>query len=151
MSQQLNEIIWSLNSAADELSQLNSFIRKFAEGFLNDIGLKLQFESNIATDYTKMEGYKRRAVYQSVKEVLNNAVKYSGSETIELSLQKNHNILMITIRDFGQGIKDTQEIKGTGNGLKNIEKNIEKVGGKVLRENDNGLLTIFSVPLDLNN
>lgn len=148
MSQQLNEIIWSLNSAADELSELNAFIRKFAEGFLKDVSMQLVLESNIANDTTKMEGYKRRAIFHSIKETINNAVKYSGGSELSISLLREGVQLKIVIKDSGTGIIEGGQIQGSGNGLKNIDRNIENVGGKVLRENMDGLMSTFIIPLE---
>lgn len=150
INEQLSEIIWSLNSAADELLHLNAFVRKFAEGFLSDVGIILKYESNIALDESKVVGYKRRAIYHCVKEILNNSVKYAQSNSIEMSLIKEKETLNISIRDFGKGLTNN-EVKGSGNGMQNIQKNIQKIGGTISLINDNGLTTILSIPLETSN
>ncbi|MFT3948503.1 MAG: hypothetical protein QM763_16180 [Agriterribacter sp.] len=59
-------------------------MRKFAGNFLDTAGIKLIFNINTTQKNRMMEGYKRRSIYHSVKEVLNNTVKYSKASEVEI-------------------------------------------------------------------
>ncbi len=144
ISQQINEIIWSLNSNNDNLQSLVSHIRKFAGNFLHTAGMQLSFESDLDGQNQQVEGYKRRNIYHSVKEVLNNAVKYSKASLINVKMAKEENDFKIFIQDNGSGLPENIVF---GNGLGNIRENIRKMKGDIAWENDNGFLVRMSIPL----
>ena len=52
---------------------------------------------------------------------------------------------MITIKDDGQGM--TKNKLQEGNGLRNMKKRIESVGGTFDVQNKNGVLVEMSIPL----
>ena len=54
--------------------------------------------------------------------------------------------LTIKIMDNGIGI-DLQKIRQFGNGLKNIAKRIESIGGSYQIDNNNGTVTTLKLPL----
>ena len=70
-----------------------------------------------------------RNLFLVVKEVLNNAVKYSGATqiTLKFSLTYNNNY-SLTITDNGNGI-EPNIIKGGGNGVKNMLKRMQQIQG----------------------
>lgn len=144
ISTQINEIVWSLNSNNDNLQSLVSYIRKFANGFLDTTGMKLSFTSGLNGDNSMLDGYKRRSIYHSVKEVLNNTVKYSKASQVNMNFTRENNYFNITIHDNGSGLPENIVY---GNGLGNIKENIMQLNGKVFLENNNGLSIKMSVPL----
>lgn len=147
LSIQMNEIIWSLNSGNDNVQSLVAFIRKFATSFLQPAGIKLIFNANIDNANTLIEGYKRRNVYHSVKEVLNNAVKYAQAAEVKINITHKPHQLYISIHDNGIGLPAEEKIH-YGNGFKNIKKNIAAINGTVHWQNTNGLAVEMSIPLN---
>lgn len=141
---QINEIIWSLNSHNDNLQSLVAHIRKFADSFVQTAGMQLSFQSTLNGYNQELEGYKRRSIYLSVKEVLNNAVKYSKATQIDVKLAKEDNYLNIAIRDNGAGLPGKIIY---GNGLENIKESVQKMNGNVSWENIAGLSVKMSIPL----
>jgi signal transduction histidine kinase len=69
----------------------------------------------------------RRNIYLFCKEVINNAVKYSGGNLLELTVKENYQLLEISISDNGKGF-DIESIK-RGNGLDNMKKRADELGG----------------------
>jgi len=55
-------------------------------------------------------------------------------------------MLTIIIADNGVGF-DSQKIRKFGNGLKNIAKRMENIGGTYKIEGDNGTRSTFRLPL----
>jgi signal transduction histidine kinase len=93
----------------------------------------------------ELAGDKRRNVFLCVKETLNNAWKHSDGSTITIDIEANHS-LKIRIADNGEGI-DMENLRQFGNGLKNISRRMESVGGTFKIENDNGAVTTLELPL----
>ena len=94
---------------------------------------------------TELTGDKRRNLFLSVKETLNNVLKHSHATELKIEF-KIDKALIIKIMDNGVGI-DLQKIRQFGNGLKNIAKRIESIGGTYQIENNMGTVTTLKLPL----
>ena len=80
-----------------------------------------------------------------MKETLNNALKHSNASLIIIDIAYN-NQLKITITDNGAGI-DLQNLRQFGNGLKNMARRMESIGGTFTIENNNGTVTTLQLSL----
>lgn len=141
----MNAIIWSMNSGNDTVDNLVSYIRSYAiEYFENTpIDCRIFTPENIGT--RELTGDKRRNVFLCVKETLNNALKHSKATEIKIYFITD-DMLTIRIVDNGVGI-DMQQLRQFGNGLKNIRKRMESIGGSYQIENSNGTTTTLKLPL----
>jgi signal transduction histidine kinase len=126
MVDSLNEIIWSLNAGNDSFKSLIAYTRKMFNNLLEDTNIEHEFFAvNINQDFI-ISGSARRAIYLTVKEALNNAIKHANATTINLYFTVKNDVAEITVNDNGVGIKIKNEF---GNGLNNMKINIEKIGG----------------------
>jgi signal transduction histidine kinase len=141
----MNAIIWSMNSGNDSVDSLVSYIRSYAlEYFENTpISCKVNIPDNPGT--IEVSGDKRRNVFLCVKETLNNAMKHSKATELKISIAIQDK-LEIYIADNGVGI-DLKSIRQFGNGLKNIAKRMESIGGTYRIQNNNGTVTKLTLPL----
>jgi signal transduction histidine kinase len=141
----MNAIIWSMNSGNDSVDNLVSYIRSYAlEYFENTpIDCKVKIPDHIAN--IEVSGDKRRNIFLCVKETLNNAMKHSVASEIKINITIDE-IIEIRITDNGVGI-DLQRLRQFGNGLKNISKRMESIGGTYDIQNQNGTVTILTLPL----
>jgi signal transduction histidine kinase len=107
------------------------------------------------------------AMEQVVHNLLDNACKYSGdSRKIEVHLLSKGNKIVISVRDFGVGIKKedldkifsrfyrageelTQTIKGSGIGLTIVKQIVEAHHGEIAVESSPGKGSTFTVRLPL--
>ena len=72
-------------------------------------------------------------------------LKHSKASELKIDFTIDSN-LTIQITDNGVGI-DLQKIRQFGNGLKNIAKRMESIGGSYQIENTVGTTTILTLPL----
>ncbi len=145
LTQQAREIVWSLNDKNDNLRSLISFIHHHATQFLTDANFELQYSEPELVPEITVESYKRRYIFQTVKEILNNAVKYSKGTAITLVVEMSNQQLTINIKDNGIGLPKTNNT--IGNGLLNIVSNIEALNGRVNFFSDDGTLIQLNIPL----
>ncbi len=68
-------------------------------------------------------------LYRVAQEALNNAVKHSGSQTIEVELLPVLNMLQLRVRDFGSGFDVNQYAAGVG--LASIRERIRMAAGRL--------------------
>lgn len=141
----MNAIIWSMNSSNDTLDNLVSYIRSWSlEYFENTpVTCKVNTPDNIPDK--ELTGDKRRNIFLSVKESLNNVLKHAGATAVSIDIRTNDQLL-IRISDNGKGI-DMGNLREFGNGLKNMKRRMESIGGKFSIENKNGTVTTLSLPL----
>jgi two-component system, NarL family, sensor kinase len=86
------------------------------------------------------------AIYRALEEIVNNAVKHSGSSELMLQLLYHDDKLHITTEDNGQGFDTRKSYPGLG--LSNIIRRIEKIGGYVTLSStpDKGTLYVMEIP-----
>ena len=141
----MNAIIWSMNSKNDSLGNLISYIRAYSTEYLE--GTSVNCKVTIPRDIPEKElsGDKRRNIFLCVKETLNNMLKHSGATGLTIDIL-TEGVLTIRIHDNGKGI-DLQKIRQFGNGLQNIKRRMESIGGDFEIKNNNGTETILTLPL----
>ncbi|UYQ94781.1 histidine kinase [Chitinophaga horti] len=142
----MSEIIWAMNSSNDSLANLLAYIRSFAADFLEHAHIKHHFIIPENIPNIKLSGGTRRNIYLAVKESLHNVMKHAQATEvmIEVNVQKN---MMIRIKDNGKGF-DPEKVRLFGNGLKNIQKRMEVVGGQAQIFSENGTTVLLDIPLN---
>jgi two-component system, NarL family, sensor kinase len=70
-------------------------------------------------------------VYRIVQELLNNAVKHSGANTILAQVMKQNNNLTITVEDNGRGFNTEQIDLMKSAGLKNVRSRVDYLKGQL--------------------
>ena len=87
---------------------------------------KIDFPDEIKA--IKLSQQVRRNIFLVVKETLNNAMKYAEAKNVSLQFQNFSDHFIITISDDGKGF-DTTNTHRFGNGLCNMKKRMEDIGG----------------------
>ena len=88
-----------------------------------------------------------------LKEALNNVVKHAHTSEVRLFLGEAAGVITITVEDDGCGFDNHQPDAGeNGNGLDNMRKRIEKLGGtfSLTTEPGRGTKLKFVVAVDSN-
>jgi signal transduction histidine kinase len=141
----MNAIIWSMNSGNDTLDNLISYIRSYALEYFENTPVSCKVNTPPDIPEKELTGDKRRNIFLSVKESLNNVLKHSKGSGVTITIEVNH-VLKIVIADNGPGI-DMQNLRRFGNGLKNITRRMESIGGIFKIENREGTVTTLELPL----
>ena len=144
MAEKMGEIVWALNQRYDSLEDLVSFSRAWASEYLQDKDIRFQF---IAYDYAdrKIQGEVRRNIFLIIKEALHNVVKHSGATVVTINFEYREQ-LHVTIHDNGKGI-DVSTMRPFANGVENMKKRMESVGGSFSIRKDEGTLIDISAPI----
>lgn len=145
MVDKMNEIVWALNEKNDTLAALVYYTRSFAVGYLSENNLRCEVKLPEEIPVHIINGETRRNIFLAVKESLHNIVKHAQASEAGVSIAINHNII-IEIQDNGQGI-NWEKIRTFSNGLGNIKKRMEEVGGAVAFTNHQGTKVTLTIPL----
>jgi signal transduction histidine kinase len=147
MVESMNEIIWAMNEKNDTLEDLLFYTRSYAKEYCEEHQLDCQFEFPESIPDVYVSGDLRRNVFLTVKESLHNIVKYAGATKVEIQMNTGDH-LRVSIKDNGKGFAmSAAQNTSKGNGLRNMKKRIESIGGKFSLETEGGVTIAFNVPL----
>lgn len=128
---------------------LSVFIKEI--GKLSDIELSYRTEGDISI---RLPQKVENNIFRIVQEAINNAIKYSNAEKIEVLLQQNDTDIVITVSDQGSGF-DEKLVESrsvnieSGRGFFNMYERTEYINGELEIKSEPGMGTtvILKVPL----
>jgi len=128
MINRLNVIVWALNPRYDNLESLVSYARRYFGEYLEnfDITFRMEVPDEIP-DMPVTPDFRRNAFY-AWQEAVHNAIKHGHCSEIRFEVEFVGKILRITITDNGNGFDQARQGSG-GNGLLNMKKRAEEMGG----------------------
>jgi signal transduction histidine kinase len=141
----MNTIIWTMTSSNDTIENLIAYIRSYAVEFFENTSIDCIFSMPASIPSCEIGGEKRRNIFLSVKEALNNVVKHSQSSVVRINVTVQDRMI-IEIQDDGIGI-DLEKLRKFGNGLNNMKKRMASINGEFNIENSQGTRTTFYLTL----
>lgn len=126
----ISEIVWALNPKNDKLENFISYTREHATEFFEGTNIRCVFDFPHEQADLSLSAEVRRNLFLVIKEALNNAAKHSGATGVSLSMISATNGLTWIIHDNGKGF-DSGALHNSGNGLTNMQKRMEDVGGSL--------------------
>jgi signal transduction histidine kinase len=126
---ELRDTIWAMNSneiSFDDLEiRINNYIEKAKEA-KDQISFSFAIDPVLKTQ--KLTSVQGMNLYRTIQEAVNNAIKYANATVISINAKQVENQLKIIIQDNGIGFDEATIQKG--NGLQNMQKRIEEIGGE---------------------
>lgn len=127
----MNEIIWALNPAHDTLKSLASYIQSYANNFLelHDLSGRVLMPDTLPEK--ELKSAFRRNYFLIVKESLQNINKHAEADRVDINAYLSQGVMYLTLEDNGNGF-DFEKLGRGGNGLKNMKRRAQNIGGKVV-------------------
>jgi len=125
----LSDLVWALNSCNDPLTNMLERTEKYGEEMCRAKGIAFTANFSPAAIKENLPMECKRQIYLICKEAINNAVKYSDAASIHLTIEKQAAHFLVEIKDDGKGF--STGVDSSGNGLKNMKKRAEEIGGKL--------------------
>ncbi|NTS39978.1 hypothetical protein HRG84_03605 [Flavisolibacter sp. BT320] len=150
LSHKMKEVVWSLNTDNDQLSNLLFYIRRQAVALFENspIMLRVLFPAEEIPAII-IHGEKRRHIYLAVKEALHNCLKHSDARTCTLAIRIEGSTLFISVTDDGKGFVGLQK-EVIGNGLNGMKRRMEQIEGVLEMTTREQTTVQFMVPLNEN-
>ena len=127
----MNDIVWAVNADNDNMAQvvqrMNSYAVRMTEA--KECTLQLKVEPTMAKQHLGMT--QRKNLYLIFKEAVNNAVKYSGCANLTIELREEDADYLLRVQDDGVGFAVDGGREGNlgGNGLGNMHRRAQEMGG----------------------
>jgi signal transduction histidine kinase len=139
----VKDIVWTLNNKNDFIDNLIWYCHQYAESLLGNFHVQLNVQ--VQKDIPKLEisGHTRKQLFLTVKEALNNILKHSEANKVELSFRYVDEVFIIQITDNGKGF-DVNLNNTFGNGIQNMKSRMEALEGgfQVLSDHTGSTITL---------
>lgn len=172
-TKQINNLVNDILNISEIESEKTILSKNFQEINLNKIieeAINFVQPNNINIEFNNSETITYKGDFnlllQAITNLLTNAIKYSSTDKINISLYRTQNNITISVKDYGVGISDEHKDKifekfyrvdkarsrksgGTGLGLSIVKNIAELHNGSVelITEPNNGCDFIISLPL----
>lgn len=142
----MSDIVWMIKPGETEAGNLKQRMERFAYeiGSTKNIDMQLNLQD---LELVKLTMEQRKNIWLIFKEAVNNAVKYSGTMKMEISVLLQNKQLTLQIKDFGKGF-DRKIIK-KGNGIDNMQHRAAELKGILATESieNTGTAIQLTVPV----
>jgi signal transduction histidine kinase/ligand-binding sensor domain-containing protein len=132
LTRSMDEIVWAVNPQHDTLDSLASYLGNFAQEYLVSINIRCRLDVPLHLPHWPITAEMRHNVFLAFKEALHNVVKHSAADEVSVSLATDDAGFHMAVRDNGKGFDPAtvSSRPGRGNGLKNMQQRMEKIGGR---------------------
>ncbi|HEX3800072.1 MAG TPA: ATP-binding protein [Verrucomicrobiae bacterium] len=125
----LDEIVWAVNPANDSLPSLASYLRHVAEEFFRNTSVRCRLDVEETLPEVPLTSEVRHNLYLVIREALNNIAKHAQASEVWLRIRWAEHTLSIVLEDNGCGFANAA-VLAPGDGLLNMRKRLEKIGGR---------------------
>lgn len=132
----MSDIVWSVNPGNDNFESVMMRVHEFATEVCEPLHIQLEINMEKALDRIPLDANKRKHVLLLCKEIINNAVKYSGCTLLRVNSKMDHNMIQVSITDNGAGF-DFNAVK-KGNGLTNMKTRATILKGNLILNSEAG-------------
>ena len=123
----LRDIIWFISPTHDKLSDLVARLEMTARRMLVTVAFTFDRLSDFRDADLPLAF--RRNVPPLFKESLHNLLKHSRATAVSISVSRTEKQFKFCVQDNGIGFNP--EVKSSGNGLKNMKRRAEELGGRL--------------------
>ena len=131
----MSDIVWLVSPQKDSLYDLMIRLRDGYEELMGFKGIRLITANLKSLEDVRLPMEFRQNLYMIFKEAMNNCIKYSQCDEVNLSASVSNKMLVVSLRDNGVGFDSSVPHRSLGgNGLINIQKRARQLDGELLIE-----------------
>jgi signal transduction histidine kinase len=142
----MNDIIWTMKSENNLLSETLNYIRKQAAELLESAGIEYHFNFPRQIDEIKLSNDQKRNLILISKEALHNAIKHSNATSLTITAVRGKEDLRLSFFDNGKGFSNAQG-KFAGNGLVNMQRRATDINATVQIIHEAGTTVMVTMKL----
>ncbi len=149
LSQNMKEVVWSVNPHYDSLDHMCAYLRSHASDVAEKADMRFKYSGNDSFPELHVNPETRRNLLLILKETLSNMVKHAGATELSLQISWEENRLIMVISDNGKGFDPNSPEKVNSNGLRNMQQRAQSIGCmiSVTSQVEKGTQTDISGPI----
>jgi signal transduction histidine kinase/ligand-binding sensor domain-containing protein len=141
----MSDLVWSINPRKDDMRSLLRRVREFASGVLEAEEIDWTLEIEPGVEALSLNAEQRRHLFLILKEAIANAAKHARCSTVRIEARIRGSRFEVSIADNGCGFPDTTP--GDGNGLRNMQRRAEVLGGRLTIGSVEGTRIFLAFPI----
>ena len=127
--QSLDEIVWAINPRNDSLESFANYLSQFAQQHMTLARVRCVLDVPTVLPVMALSAEVRHKLLLASREALQNVATHAAATEARVTLQLDDDMLAVTITDNGHGF-DLTRVGGEGNGLSNMRRRLEDIGGR---------------------
>ena len=145
----LEEIVWAVRPGSDSLQSLVEYIAHFANELFEGNAIRCRLDLPNDLPGIPLPPEVRHNIFLVVKEALTNVLRHSGAKQVSVQARVTGNTMEFVISDDGRGFDPGVPLHETHNGLENMRRRAESLGGKLTQESASGKGTTIRLTVEL--
>jgi signal transduction histidine kinase/ligand-binding sensor domain-containing protein len=126
----MSDLVWATNPKNDTLDNLAAYLREQAARQLENCRVSTTLRFPDQFPQCRVSATFRRNLLMAVKEMIHNAIKHGSPTSVLVELTIHQGQLYLLVEDDGRGFDPaTRTLRG--NGLVNLKRRIEELGGSL--------------------
>jgi len=143
----LYETVWAVNPENDNLDALGNFLCQMVNQLCDQRSLRCRLHVEELPSEIQISSATRHNITMAVKEAVHNVIKHAKATEVTVRIELADRLLMIVVQDDGCGFHPATA--PSGNGLANMKRRLEKIGGTCAVESQPGKGTKVNLRLVL--
>jgi signal transduction histidine kinase/ligand-binding sensor domain-containing protein len=141
----IRDVIWNIDARNDSMGDMINYMHEHIHNMLNPAGIEFSFQHADVNGDKKLHINFRQNVYLIFKEAINNIVKHSGADYVQVSLEQKRGLFTMMIKDNGKGM--TEKNLSTGQGLHNMKMRATRIGAAIEIISGEGVIVLLKAPV----
>jgi signal transduction histidine kinase len=127
----LDEIVWAVNPRHDSMESLTHYLCDYAREFLKLSAIRCRLEVASPLPASPLSSEQRHNLFLAFKESLTNVTRHSNATEVRIRIRSSSKgSCVIEVEDDGQGIATTPVTGPGADGLANMARRLDLVGGR---------------------
>lgn len=125
----MRDIVWLIRPGEETWKQMIARFRETAAKLLRAHDYRFDTRGSMHEERLPLDF--KRDLFLMYKEILNNIVRHAEASRVEIELETTRGRLLLKIVDDGKGFNDLDKNFREGNGLKNLRRRAQALGGNL--------------------
>ena len=139
----MNDIVWSIDPKNDSFDFLLLRMKSHASRIMEAKGINYEIAIPEELSALKLPLGFRRRFFLIFKEAINNIIRHAHPTKVLLTVQREADLLVLSIADNGTGFNPA--VPGTGNGLRNMQERAAALNGSLSISSSEGRGTTITL------
>ena len=147
LSGKMQDIVWAIRPEQESWSNLELRMKDYAAEVTAPRGIALDMDGEVAYEHRRLPLPVLHNVLLMFKELLHNAVRHADCDALQVGWHLTRDRLWLRVRDNGCGFDPGAA--HAGNGLKNLHRRAEEIGGTLTVDAAPGQATTVEIDIPL--
>jgi signal transduction histidine kinase len=128
----LHDTVWAVDPENDNLDALGNYLSQIVGQLCSQAQLRYRVHMEELPGDVYVSSQTRHNIAMTVKEVMHNVIKHARASEVNLRAAYLGSVLIVSLDDNGCGFQANGSLPG--NGLKNMRRRLQEIGGTCIIE-----------------